>query len=309
MEKIKIKSEREHGDVALCNLASINLVEYQGLDQEQRYQLCYNAVNALDLAISMGICPVEEGQITNAHYRYMGIGVMNLANLLASHQIVIDTQQAAEMIDEVMEDLSYNCYKASMELAKKYGAFPEFKSTKWAEGITPVHQSLKHFPRAWELTEFGRNFKSSGKLEKWDQLGRDIAQYGLRNAQVMSIAPTANSAKAINCTESAEPIFSLVYKEEGVRNLPALAPNIQQNHPYYKPAFECDQRALITNAIIRQKYLDQAQSITIYLKKADSLREMTDLHCYGFEHGIKTYYYLKQQKELDTGDDCVACAV
>lgn len=308
-DNIKIQSTKDHGDVALCNLASINVVEFFYSSPEDQMELCQTAVDALDLAISVGVCPVTEGQVTNDEFRYMGIGVTNLANLLAMNKIVIDTPQAAEFIDELMDNLCYLTYRASMLRAKELGSFPQFHNTKWVDGLTPVHQSLKYFPRAWQITEYGKNFVSSGKLKRWDELGEEIQKYGLRNAQVLAIAPTANSGKAINATESTEPVHALLYKEEGVRNLPALAPNIRENHAYYKPAFDCDQKALVTNAIVRQKYLDQAQSITLYLKKADSLKQLTDLHLYGFENGIKTYYYIKQQKQIDTGDECVACAV
>ena len=306
--KFEIVTTKDHGDVALCNLTSINAVAFWYATPEGREQMCRDAVFALDLAIEVGRCPVTEGQVTNDEYRYMGIGVLNLTNLMAMQHIVIDTPEAAEFTDEFMDELSYYTYKASMELAKELSPFPEFKQTKWAEGLTPVHQSLKHFPQAWELTNYGKNFVQEGRLERWDRLAQDIKTYGIRNAQVMSIAPTANSGKAINATESTEPIHALMYKEEGVRNVPALAPNIKENHAYYKPAFECDQKALITNAIVRQKYLDQAQSLTLYLKKVDSLKELTDLHLYGFAHGIKSYYYVKQQKQVDI-DECTACAV
>ena len=309
MQNIKIETSRNYGDMALCNLASINLVEWRKSTEERRDQIAKNIVFGLDMAISNGICPIEEGTLSNHLYRYIGVGVMNAANALALDGITIDTPEAAEWFDEVTDDVSYRCIKASMELAKEFGAFPEFESTKWAEGLTPVHLNRQYFPNAWEITEYGKNFESSGRLAKWDQLGQDIKKYGIRHAQVMSIAPTANSGKAINATESTEPVMGLMYKEEGMFNVTSLAPNIKQNLPFYKPAFECDQKALITNAIVRQKYLCQAQSITLYLKKANSLKEMTELHNYGFANGIKTYYYLKQQKQIEVDDDCVACAV
>lgn len=307
--QIKIHSERTSGDVALCNLASINIYEWYYSTPEEQQEIAQCAVDALDLAIEFGICPVTEGQITNDEFKYMGIGLTNLTNLLASRQITIDTKAAAEFQDELMDNLSFMLYRASMLRAKKLGAFKQFKNTKWADGLTPVHMSLKHFPQAWELTEYGRNFVSSGKLKRWDELGQEIKQYGIRNAQVMAIAPTASSGKAINATESTEPVHDLVYKEEGTKNLPALAPNLRQNHLYYKSAFDCDQKALLTNAIIRGKYIDQGAAITLYFKKVDSLREFTDLHTYAMKNGVKSLYYIKQMKAIETEDECVACAV
>lgn len=305
--QITVHKENTYGDMALCNLASVNLVEYLKLDDQGRDNLAMLTVRALDDAISNGDCPIAEGTISNTLYRYIGVGVMNAANALALDKIIIDSPQAAEWFDETMDDLSYRLYRSSMLLAKERGAFPEFKTTKWADGLTPVHESIRVHPQAWELTEYGRNFKNE-RLKKWDELGQEIKKYGIRNAQVMAIAPTANSGKAINATESTEPVMGLMFKEEGMFNVTALAPNIKQNLPYYKPAFDCDQHALVTNAIVRQKYIDQAQSVSLYLKKADSLKEMTNLHLKGLDANLKSFYYLKQMKQVD-GDECVACAV
>lgn len=305
---MKIQKEHTHGDMSLCNLASVNLVEYRKADDAGRKNIAKMAVLCLDNAISNGLCPIEEGNVTNNLYRYIGVGVMNAANAMALEGIVIDTPQAAEWFDEVMEDLSYNLYWASMELSKVRGPFKGFEETKWSQGVTPVHESLRCYPGAWDLTEFGKKFKEE-KLKKWDELGKQIKEHGIRNAQVIAIAPTANSGKAISATESTEPVMGMIFKEEGMFNVTSLAPNIRQNMAYYKPAFECDQKALVTNAIVRQKYIDQAQSITLYFKQASSLKQLTEIHNYGFDHGVKTFYYIKQQKNVDTGDDCVACAV
>lgn len=307
--KHRIFKTHTHGDMALCNLASVNLVEWRALTDEEKDALAYTVVASLESAIAAGQCPISEGQVTNELYRYIGVGVMNSAQAMALEGITIDTQEAAEWFDEVMDDLSYRMYYSSMVMATELGAPEGFKHTKWAEGLTPVHESLRCYPKAWELTEYGRTFVESGKLERWTQLGRMIAKNGIRHLQVMSIAPTANSGKAINATESTEPVAGLIFKEEGVFNVTSLAPNLKKCIHYYKPAFECSQKNLVLNAIVRQKYLDQAQSITLYLKKADSAKELTHLHNFGFENGIKTFYYIKQQKTYNDKDDCVACAV
>lgn len=309
MRDIHINETHRHGDMSLCNLASINLVVWRSLDEEGKKRLAKVTVKSLDDAITNGVCPIPEGKITNDLYRYVGIGILNAANAMAKEKIVIDSPEAAEWFGEVMEDLSYHLISASVDLAVERGPFKGFEDTKWAKGLTPVHESRRVFPQAWDLTEFGKNFEANGYLEKWDKLGERIRRHGIRNAQVLAIAPTANSGKAINATESTEPVHALVFKEEGMFTVMSLAPNIRENMAYYKPAFECDQKALVTNAIVRQCFLDQAQSITLYYKKVDSLKAMTEIHNYGFKHGIKTFYYLKQNKEINAGDDCVACAV
>lgn len=314
-ENPQITKTHTHGDMSLCNLASVNLVAFRQSNDQGKDFMCRLVVQALDDAITNGQCPIAEGNITNELYRYIGVGVLNTANAMALEGITIDSPEAAEWTDEVMEDLAYRLYSASVDLAIKRGAFKGFEETKWAEGLTPVHMSRQFFPEAWNLTTFGREFESSGRLKKWDELGQHIKENGIRHAQVMAIAPTANSGKAINATESTEPVMGMIFKEEGTFNVTSLAPNIHQNMAFYKPAFECDQKALLTNAIIRQKYLDQAQSITLYYKDTSSLKALTNDTLYAFENGIKTLYYIKQPKDIgitsdgQMSEDCVACAV
>ena len=153
---------------------------------------------------------------------------------------------------------------------------------------------------ALSLTQYQPN------LQKWRELGKEIKQHGIRNAQLMAIAPTATSGKAINATESIEPIQNFFYKEDGKMNLPTLVPNIQKNTRYYKIAVDCDQYALVRNAAIRQCYLDQAQSINVYFKKVTSLTEFSLLHFYGFKLGIKTFYYCRTEKDspLEVCESC-----
>lgn len=309
MNNIQITSTKDYGDMALCNLASINLVEYCKVDDAGRDLICKIAVRGLDNAITNGLCPIPEGTISNELYRHVGIGILGAADALAQDKIVIDEPEAQEWFDKIMEDLSYRVLYQSMLLAKERGSFSLFNETKWAEGLTPVHESRRVFPQAWELTEFSRRFEEDGYLAKWDELGRLIKENGIRFAQNLAIAPTSSSAKAINATESTEPVMGLMYKEEGTQNTITLAPNIKQNMQYYKPAFDCDQDALILNAAVRQKYLDQAQSITLYLgqKHVSSLKELTRLHTKMFNLGCKTAYYVKTNKDLE--DECENCAV
>ena len=116
----------------------------------------------------------------------------------------------------------------------------------------------------------------------------------------------ADASKAINATESIEPISNMLYKEEGTSNIITLAPNFRKHNKYYKRAMECDQRKLVEMAAIRQMYMDQAQSINLYFPKPDSFDELMKVHLYGFKLGVKTYYYLKS---LKSGDEeiCESC--
>jgi len=126
----------------------------------------------------------------------------------------------------------------------------------------------------------------------WDIEVDDVHEYQLSNGCVSH----NTSGKAINAIESTEPVPNLFYKEEGTITVPTVVPNFKKNNKYYKLAFDCDQMALLKNAAVRQKWIDQAQSVNTYIARPDSLIDMTKLHFYYFDHGGKTMYYLNQKK-------------
>lgn len=276
------------GEISLCNLASVNLVKWDSFDQNVQQDIISILVRAIDNTIDIASYPIKEAMYTNLKYRYLGIGVLNYANYLATHKIVIDSDEALEQTAKLFDELSYQIINASLELSKEKGKCPGFDETLWALGELPITKANK---QALDLV----NYKPD--MNKWKLLSNEIKKYGLRNAQLMAIAPTATSGKSINATESIEPIQDFIYKEDGKSNVITLAPNISQNSIYYKRAIECDQYQLIRLAAIRQCYIDQSQSINMYFKKVKSLTDFTLLHLYGFSLGIKTYYYCKTEKE------------
>jgi len=143
---------------------------------------------------------------------------------------------------------------------------------------------------------------TDGKFEHtWDIEVPEVHEYILSNGCISH----NTSGKAVNSVESTEPIADFFYKDEGTITIPTLVPNFRLNNQYYKKNFECDIYFLQEHAAVRQKWLDQAQSINMYIKRPDSLLELTQLHLYGFSLGIKTAYYLKQQKE--GADDAYVC--
>lgn len=295
--KTKIVKEYTAGEIALCNLSSVNLARWIEMDDAEKDKLIRTVVRTLDNTVDLAFYPVMEGEYSNKLYRYLGIGVLNYANYLALKGIVIDTQEAHEETAKLFDDLSYRLISASCDLAIEKGKFPRFHETQFAEGILPIHKANK---KALALTEYQPD------MDKWNTLAERIKTHGIRNAQIMAIAPTATSGKAINATESTEPIPELFYKEEGTITIPTLAPNFRKNNRYYKKAFECNQFALMRNAAIRQIYIDQAQSVNMYISRPDSFKEMTLLHLYHFDLGGKTLYYLKQQKETEE-EVCESC--
>jgi ribonucleoside-diphosphate reductase alpha chain len=287
------------GEIALCNLSSVNLERWFYLSDLEKNNLINTLVRALDNTIDLANYPVKEGKLSNTLYRYLGIGVLNLANYLALYETIIDSENALEITDALFDDLSYRIINASADLAIEKGKFEKFYETQWAEGILPIDKAHKN---ALDLTTYTHD------KEKWDKLREKIKTTGLRNAQLMAIAPTATSGKSINAIESTEPIHDFFYKEEGTITIPTIVPNFRKNNQFYKKSFDCNQYSLLKNAAVRQKWLDQAQSINVYLKKPDSLWEMTNLHFYGFSLGLKTFYYLKQQKNSDAEEVCESCS-
>ena len=278
------------GEIALCNLSSVNLERWYYMKTDEKWELIRTLVRGLDNTVDVANYPVKEGKHSNLMYRYLGIGVLNYTNYLALCNIVIDTQEAAEMTDQLFDELSYMIISVSVELAIEKGKFEKFYETEWAQGVLPIHKSN---PKAEALTKYKYDEK------RWNELSEKVKTFGIRNAQLMAIAPTATSGKACNAIESTEPISDFFYKEEGTITVPTVVPNFRKNNQHYKKAFDCDQYALLRNAAIRQKWIDQAQSVNVYVKTPDSLMDLTKLHLYGFALGMKTFYYLKQQKESD----------
>ena len=284
----KLTHNYDAGEISLCNLASVNLTKWDLLNDNEQQNVIDILVRAMDNTIDIANYPVKEAMYTNLKYRYLGIGVLNYANYLATHKIVIDSNDALEKTAMLFDKLSFQIISSSMQLAKIKGKCIGFDETEWADGKFPL---LKANKLALQLVKYQPNMK------KWKDLSKQIQIHGLRNAQLMAIAPTATSGKSINATESIEPIQDFIYKEDGKANVVTLAPNISQNSIYYKRAIECDQYQLIRLAAIRQCYIDQAQSINMYFKKVKSLTDFTLIHLYGFSLGIKTFYYCKTEKE------------
>jgi ribonucleoside-diphosphate reductase alpha chain len=293
----QIRKKYKAGEIALCNLSSVNLMNYYYLTDNAKDKLIKNIVTFMDNTIDIAKYPVKEGMNSNQLYRYLGIGVSNFTNLLASEKIVIDTQEALEFTHKLFDDLSYRIINASHELAMERGAFVKFNETNWALGILPVHMANK---KAMKLTEYQPDMK------KWRELARRIKKHGVRNALLMAIAPTATSGKAINATESILPVVNYLYKEDGTTSVATLAPNFRKNNQYYKKAFDCDQMKLVELAAIRQMYLDQAQSIDLYFQRPDSYNELMRVHLYAFRLGVKSLYYLKQNKS-GADEVCESC--
>jgi len=144
------------GEIALCNLSSVNLEKWYYMKTDEKWKLIRTLVRGLDNTIDIANYPVKEGKHSNLMYRYLGIGVLNYTNYLALCGIVIDTQEAHEMTDQLFDELSFMIISVSVELAIEKGKFEKFYETEWAQGILPIHKSN---PKAEALTKYKYNRK------------------------------------------------------------------------------------------------------------------------------------------------------
>ena len=285
-KEYEIHQIRESGETGICNLCSINLVEWVKLSEKEKTNFAYVLLRGSDNIIDTQFYPVKEGEVSNKRNRPIGVGVLNYANLLAKNKIKYTDHAANSFTNNLFDDLYFHLYTAACTLAKERGPYDEFRNSKWAQGKTPFHLSMLNT----------RKFGIQTDKHKWDRLADEIKTFGIRFSYVAAIAPTATSGKSISATESIEPIMNLFYMEEGIQNIPTLVSNIKENRDYYEICWNIPAKRIIELAAIRQKYIDQAQSINLYYVKPDSAKALWEDIKYAMDLGIKTLYYMKTPK-------------
>lgn len=311
-------------ETAVCNLGSIVLENHLkpdgSLDWDLLRETIRIAVRALDNVIDINFYPVEPARRSNLRHRPIGLGVMGWHYLLMAKGIAFDSDEAVELADEVMEFIAYQAYTASSDLAQERGAYPTFKGSKWDRGLLP--------PDTLELLERERGLpiqvQRGGRLD-WNALREKIQRQGMRNSNVLAIAPTATISNIMGSSPSIEPLYSNMYVKSNlsgdfvvlnpflVKDLKALGlwtEEIRKQLKYfdgdlsqveglpahlverYKTAFQISWRRLIDAAARRQKWIDQAQSLNLYLANPD-MKELSHMYRYAWHTGLKTTYYLR----------------
>jgi len=279
------------GEIALCNLTSINLMSWVKLSAAQKEELIDNLLEASDNLIDSQFYPVAEGEYSNKKRRPIGIGQSNYAGLLADSKVLFTDKEAEELTFKVYEDLAFHIYSGSNRLAKSRGAHSVFSTTPWAKGQLPFS-----------------NFNIPFRLSKdWDTLSNEIQLHGLRFSLHMATAPTATSGQIIRATEGIEPIKRLSQMKEGTYTLPVLVPHLQKNRQYYQSAFDIPNETLNTLNAVRQLFIDQSQSFSHYYKETDSAYRVISDIVDAEAKGIKTLYYLQPMKSDDI-EGCESCS-
>ena len=310
-------------EVAVCNLGSINLAAHMaptGLDVERLRRTVRTAVRMLDNVIDINLYPIPEARAANLRHRPVGLGIMGFQDALHRLGISYASEEAVEFADRSMELVSYYAILTSAQLAAERGHYESYADSKWARGLLPID--------TLEMLEAERghavHVDRSVALD-WSVVRAEISTHGMRNSNVLAIAPTATIANICDVSQSIEPTYKNLYAKSNlsgeftvlnrylVDDLRALGlwdaemvEDLKYNdgsvlgihripepiRDRYRTAFEIDADWLIRCAARRQKWIDMAQSLNLYLDQPSG-RRLSDMYQLAWESGLKTTYYLR----------------
>lgn len=292
------------GQTAVCNLASINLSRIHTKEDIER--IVPIAIRMLDNVIDLNFYPSRKVKVTNMTNRAIGLGVMGEAELLATRFVEWGSTKHFEMIDAIMEAISYNAIQASSNLAKERGIYPTYEGSNWSKGIFPIDKASSG---AKELVERAYQYN-------WDELRQIVQAQGMRNGYLMAIAPTSSISILVGTTQTIEPIYRQIWLEENLSGMiKSVVPNLTlETLPFYKSAYLVNQHDIVRAAAIRQKWIDQGQSLNIFIK-VDSVsgKRLHDIYMLAWQLGLKSTYYLRSQSMdiddnvMDRSMECVNC--
>ena len=276
------------GDFVVCNLASLSLGNLPLEDDEYMQRIIETAVRALDNVIDLNFYPLEYAKLTNHKYRSIGLGVSGYNHMLAKRNIKWESEEHLKFVDEVFERINFAAIKADNALAIERGTYKLFDGSDWQNG--------DYFNK--------RGYTS----EKWKDLQRSVCENGMRNAYLLAIAPTSSTSVLSGTTAGVDPVMKRFYLEEKKGSmLPRVAPELSINTWwYYKPAHTIDQTWSIKAASVRQRHIDQAQSINLYITNEFTMRQVLNLYIEAWKAGVKTIYYVRS-KSLEV-EDCDSCS-
>ena len=301
-----VGKERIDGDTAVCNLASMNLSKINTKEDIER--IVPIGTRFLDNVIDLNFYPHKKTKMTNLKTRAIGFGVMGEAQMLAEAKITYGTQKHFDKIDEIMEMFSYNVIKASSELGEEKGSYPQFEGSEWSKGIFPQDNAKDAVK---ELTT------RKETVYDWDALEKKTKK-SMRNGYLMAVAPTSSISILTGTTQAIEPIFKRFWREENLSGIiPVVAPKLSPDTwTYYITAYELDQLKLVKAGAIRQKWIDQGQSLNIFIDlETVTGKKLHNIYMTAWKFGLKSTYYLRSQspkamKEDDVEDrsqECTGC--
>ena len=311
-------------EIAVCNLGSINLPQHiqEGkINVEQLKNSVTTAIRMLDNVIDINYYPVPQAENSNKKHRPIGLGMMGFQDALYKLGISYDSEEAVEFADRSMELISYFAIEASSELAKERGTYETYKGSLWDNGIFPLDSiNILAEQRGSDFIDQNRD-----KTLDWDKLKDKMSKQGIRNSNVMAIAPTATIANITGVSQSIEPTYQnlfvksnlsgeftvvnpylikelkkeglwdevmlsdLKYFEGSLKQINRVPEHIKNK---FKTAFEVEPRFIVEAASRRQKWIDQAQSLNLYIANVDG-KKLDITYRMAWYKGLKTTYYLR----------------
>jgi ribonucleoside-diphosphate reductase alpha chain len=325
-------------EIAVCNLGSINLpahINENGLDVAKLERTINTAMRMLDNVIDYNYYSVPQARDSNLKHRPVGMGVMGFQDSLYKQRVPYTSEEAVEFADRTMEAISYFAIKASTNLAEERGRYPSFEGSLWSKGILPI-DSIDY------LAEGRGSYLDLDRSHTfdWDSLRARVQRTGMRNSNTMAIAPTATISNICGVSQSIEPTYQnlfvksnlsgeftvvnpyliedlrerglwdevmandLKYYDGSVQMIDRVPEDLKQ---LYQTAFEIDPRWLVEAAARRQKWIDQGQSLNLYMSEPSGSK-LDSLYKLAWVRGLKTTYYLRsmgathvEKSTMDTG--------
>ena len=276
------------GEFVVCNLASLSLGRLPLEDEEQMQEKVATVVRALDNVINLNFYPVPYAQLTNQRYRSIGLGISGYHHALAKRRIKWESEEHLEFMDKVFETINRAAILASSNLAKEKGSYQFFEGSDWQTGI--------YFDK--------RGYDSA----EWQDVRKTVALQGMRNAYLLAVAPTSSTSIIAGTTAGLDPIMKRFFLEEKKGSmLPRVAPELSdETYWMYKSAYLINQKWSVRASGVRQRHIDQAQSMNLYITNDFTMRQILDLYLLAWKEGVKTIYYVRS-KSLEV-EECESCS-
>ena len=299
IEEVSIRMESEDGDpvvvtktkpgdFVVCNLASLSLGNIDVNDKSELEKIVRTAVRALDNVIDLNFYPLEYARYTNKRYRSIGLGVSGYHHMLARNKIRWESEEHLKFVDKLFEEINYAAITESNRLAIEKGSYEFFHGSEW---------------------ESGEYFTSRGYSDdRWNALRESVRKGGMRNAYLLAIAPTSSTSIIAGTSAGVDPVMKrFFYEEKKGEMLARLAPSLgPDTWWYYKNAHEIDQSWSVRASGIRQRHIDQAQSMNLYITNDYTMKQVLSLYLLAWKSGVKTIYYIRS-RSLEV-EECESCS-
>ncbi|MDH3450701.1 MAG: ribonucleoside-diphosphate reductase subunit alpha, partial [Gammaproteobacteria bacterium] len=310
-------------EIAVCNLGSVNLAQHvneNGLDLAKLEKTINTAMRMLDNVIDYNYYSVPQARTSNLRHRPVGLGIMGFQDSLYKQHIPYSSEAAIEFADESMEAVSYYAIQASTRLAEERGAYSSYQGSLWSQGILPIDSIAKLREARGDYLQ-----QDDSSHMNWDSLRQRVITIGMRNSNTMAIAPTATISNICGVSQSIEPIYQNLFVKSNLSGEftvinPYLVSDLKQHGLWddvmvndlkyydgsvqhidrvpeklksiYATAFEIDSRWLVEAASRRQKWIDQGQSLNLYMAEPSG-KKLDNLYKLAWVRGLKTTYYLR----------------